>query len=320
MGGDTNLIDPRVAMPANPAAPGRDVSDALDGVIIPTWAGDVHLAKACCASIRQFMGDIPVTLLVDGAADTAALEKLHGVSRLTLADIAPPEHLPRLTGSSLAKLPLFWASPHERFLCIDADALVWGDLRVYADFERFDFIAAEKIAGDWLIQDESSLSRHAFDLGPVAEVDPAVRWKGERFAIMGVFMARRGVFEKHRLMELAAMKCWRCYEQGLLNYLMWQAERDGGPRIGGYPFQLFPSEESMPPADRFIPQDWRKPLAVHFLGKKPRLGRRYCMMDTYRRLFLTMCGQRHAQAFRILLEDVRVILGRHRRSLARRFR
>jgi hypothetical protein len=317
---DPDSIDPRVTTPPPPPSPEVDVSGRLDGVVIPTWAGDVHLAKACVASIRESMGEIPITLLVDGEVDTSDFSRVANVSRLGLAEVVPPEHLHLLTGSSLAKLPLFWASPYERFLCMDADALAWGDLRVHADLERFDFICAENVSGPWRIDSEANLARHAFDLGPVQQEDPAVRWEGERFAIMGVFMARRGVFARDHLMRLATMNCWRCYEQGLLNYLVWQARRDGYPRAGARAFQVFPAEPSMAPADRFIPNGWQEPLAVHFLGKKPRLGRSYRMIDDYRKRFLRLSGQRGVPGVRLLLEDLGGQLGRHRRSIARRLR
>ena len=46
----------------------------LDGVIVGVCAADLYLAKACCASVRRFMGDIPITLLADGRVNTSALE------------------------------------------------------------------------------------------------------------------------------------------------------------------------------------------------------------------------------------------------------
>ena len=74
------MIDPRFeSLPPAPR-PERDFSGRLDGVIVAVWEGDLYLAKACCASIRQNMGDIPITLLVDGpATDTRDLQRLHAV-------------------------------------------------------------------------------------------------------------------------------------------------------------------------------------------------------------------------------------------------
>jgi len=307
-------------MPAPPLPPDRDVINALDGVIIPVWEGDLYMAKACCASIRQFMGNIPITLWVDGDADTAELEQLPNVSRIQLQEVVSPEYAQLLTGSSLSKLPLFWASPYERFLCIDADTVVWGDIRVYAEFDKYDFIASHAIQHRTVEQSQSELERHVFDLAPVARMDPTLEWKGRERAVMGVFLARRGTFSEERLMALARMGCWRCYEQGLLNYLMWRGLQDGAPRIGGHSFQVFPPEASMPRENRFLPHDWKHPVVIHWLGKKPKLGRRYKLMDEYRRLYLDMCANPRGKGIRIFLEDLGVMLGRHRRSLARKFR
>ena len=38
------------------------------------------------------------------------------------------------------RTPTLWASLYETFLLVDADTIVWGDMRTLADFDRFDFI------------------------------------------------------------------------------------------------------------------------------------------------------------------------------------
>ena len=69
------------------------------------------------------MGDIPITLLVDGpATDTRELERLPGVQTNGGAGSRRTKNKLRLcTGTPWTKLLLFWMSPYERFLCLDAD-------------------------------------------------------------------------------------------------------------------------------------------------------------------------------------------------------
>src|SRR5579864_2990611 len=92
------LIDPRTEILPAPPRPDKDYSKRLDGIIIPVWDGDVYLAKACCASIRRSMGNIPITLFVDGpATDTSELQRLPGVDRIVMQDVVEPEIAKLLT-------------------------------------------------------------------------------------------------------------------------------------------------------------------------------------------------------------------------------
>ena len=313
-------LDPRVeSLPPIPP-PDRDLSARLDGVVIPVWAGDVYLAKACCASIRRFMGDIPITLFVDGpATNTRQVQRIHGVSRIVLQDVASAEDARFCSGSSWSKLPLFWMSPYERFLCLDADTMVWGDVRVYAEFDRFDLIAAHHLHTRLKFQTPEQVERYVFDVGVVAKLEPALDWREKEFAVAGVFFARRGVFSEAHLMELARLDCWRNCEQGLLNYLRWRCLQQGAPRAGGHRFQIFPGENVYQIEDRFLARHHNRPTVIHWLGKKPKLGRPFQAANDYRKLFLTMIGQSEWVAARLLIEDVVVWLGRQNRSFAKQF-
>lgn len=313
----SDYLDPRFESLPPPPPAETDFSNRLDGVIIPVWAGDVYLAKACCASVRQSMGDIPITLLVDGpATDTRALQQLPGVRRMVLQEIADAEVVQLCTGNSWSKLPLFWTSPYERFLCLDADILVWGDLRAYAEFDKYDFIAAYHFTNPSIVQ---RLEECAFDVDVVKKLDPALVWRGQIDANNGVFFARRGVFSKETLIKLRQLNCWTCFENGLVNYLRWRAARESVPRIGGHNLQLFPAEEKLRLEDRYLPRDCQRPAVIHWITKKPRLGRRYQADDDYRKLFLKMTGRSKWLGARLFAEDVSVWLHRQRRSLNRRW-
>ena len=286
--------------------------------MIPVWAGDVYLAKACCASVRQFMGDIPITLLVDGTAtNTRDLQRLHGVQRLVVQEIMSEEYVRLCAGTSWTKLLLFWMSPYERFLCLDADTMVWGDVRLYAEFDRYDFIAAFYLNSHTTFQTSEELHRTVFDVDVIAKLNPALNWRGQEFANCGVFFARRGIFSEAQLMDLRRLDCWRCYEQGMLNYLRWQALNDGAPRMGGHPLQLFPAETTCLPADRFLQRNHPYPVIIHWMGKKPKIGRPFRAANDYRKLFLELTGHPQLLNARLLIEDLSVWIQRHRRSLKR---
>lgn len=312
-------LDLRVdSLPLAPK-PDRDYSSRLDGVIVPVWAGDVYLAKACCASIRQHMGDIPITLLVDGIhTDTREIQRLHGVQRLVVQEIMDPEYLRLCTGTSWTKLLLFWRSPYERFLCIDADTIVWGDIRCYAEFDRYDFTAAFNLQCQTTIQSPADLQKWVMDVDVLQKLNPALDWQGREFANCGVFFARRGVFSQSQLMELRRLDCWRCYEQGLLNFLRWQSDVAGSPRMTGHRLQLFPADAIYADADRFLPRDFNHPLIVHWIGKKPKIGRPFRAANDSRKLFLRQTGRSNLLDTRLFIEDINIWVQRQRRSLSRR--
>lgn len=311
-----SLIDPRYESLPPPPRPGADFSDRLDGVIVLVSAGDVYLAKACCASIRQSMGDIPITLLSDGPeVNTRELLRLPNVKHVVAQKVAG-ENGRFLTGFWV-KLLVFWAIPYERFLYLDADTLVWGDIRAYAEFDKYDFIAAYHFTNPHVVQTPEECT---FDMDVIAKLYPALNWRGQIDANNGAFFARRGVFSEENLVKLRKMECWKCYENGLVNYLRWRAANEGTPRMGGHQLQLFPANSAMSPQDRFLPRDCQRPAIIHWITQKPRLGRRYKAADDYRKLFLKMTGRKTWLSARLFIEDVFVWLGRQKRSLFRQKR
>ncbi len=313
-----DFIDPRVESLPPPPRLEQDFSTRLDGVVILVWAGDVYLAKACCASVRQSMGDIPITLLVDGpATDTRDLQRVHGVQRMVVQEVADPEFTRLCAGTPWTKLLMFWMSPYERFLCLDADTLVWGDLRAYAEFDKYDFIVTYHNGTKFETPEE--VQRGAFDLNVIRKLDPALEWRGREATNTGVFFARRGVFSEANMMELRRLNCWPCYEGGMFHYLHWRALREGIPRTVGHKLQLFPADQTPVPEDRFLPRGGQRPAVIHWITQKPKMGRRYRADDDYRKLFLKMTGRSKWLGARLFAEDVSVWLHRQRRSLNRRW-
>ncbi|HTQ50667.1 MAG TPA: hypothetical protein VMJ12_08145, partial [Candidatus Acidoferrales bacterium] len=226
-----NLLDPRVESLPPPPPPEKDFRNRLDGVVIPVWAGDVYLAKACCASVRQSMGDIPITLLVDGrATDTRELERLAGVRRMVVQDVVSEEEARLCAGTPWTKMLLFWISPYERFLCLDADLLVWGDLRAYAEFDKYDFMVTHRFHNSVKFERPEQLLGCVSNVDIFKQLDPALDWRGQEEDNTGVFFARRGIFSKENLMALRRMDCWTCFESGVFRYLHWKALHEGNPR------------------------------------------------------------------------------------------
>ena len=312
-----HLLDPRFESLPAPPSPNPEFNNRLDGVVIPVWQGDVYLAKACCASVRRSMGDIPITLFVDGTgADTRDLQRLHGVERLDVHETGDAEAVRLCTGTPWTKIMLFWMSPYERFLCLDADALIWGDLRAYAEFDKYDFIFTHQ--NSFKFESLEQLQSCASDPKIFEKLDPLVDWRGKQGINTGVFFGRRGVLSKEKLMTLRRLDSWSCYEAGVFQFLYWQMLRDGYPRATAHKLQLFPAEEKLPPEDRFLRRDIPQTAVIHWITKKPKLGRCYRSSTDYRKLFLRMTGRTMWPNTRLLLEDTHVWLQRQRRSWNKR--
>lgn len=308
------LLDPRVESLPPPPLPAQDLTNRLDGVIVLVSAGDVYLAKACCASIRHSMGNIPITLLVDGPeVNTSDVQKLPNVKRVVAQEVAAVD-CERLATGIWVKILVFWIAPYDRYLYLDADTLVWGDLREYAEFDKFDFIAGYRFSSSVKMETPQEVHQRAFDIDVVQKLDPAFEWRGQEFANAGIFFARNRVFSREELLKLRELDCWRACDNGLQNYLRWRAGRTGIPRAGGHNIQLFPANPTVPPEDRFLPRDCRRPAVIHWVTKKPVLGRRYKAADDYRKMFLKMIGKTKWLDMRLFIEDATAWLGRHKRS------
>ncbi len=317
----TELIDPRKESLPIPPPPHPSFANRLDGVIVLVSENDVYLAKACCASIRQSMGNIPITLLVDGLhTDTSEIERLPNVNRLSAPDLAGEEYSSFWSGFWV-KMLVFNHSPYERFLYLDADTLVWGDVRVYADLEQYDFIAGLHFDMQQTFQSEEEIRNFVFDVDAVRKIYPNLNWPGMALANNGAFFARRHVFGEKQLKQLKQMPCWVCYEQGMINFLRWRAIREGQPRVSGCRVQLYPAQEGFQSIytsrNRFFPRNNPRPAIIHWICKKPKFGRRYKAADDYRKLFLKMTGRKRWLRVRLRLEEFAVWLGKHKRSLLR---
>jgi len=55
------------------------------GIVTACWSRDYFLVKATCASIRHFLGDIPICVVIDGDFSIQELESLYDVQPLYLS-------------------------------------------------------------------------------------------------------------------------------------------------------------------------------------------------------------------------------------------
>jgi hypothetical protein len=250
------------------------------GVVIATTGDHLHWAKGACASVRYFMGDTPICLFLDGRGTVGDLQRTYGADVLRIAEL---EHrgLRELSGSTKVKQAVLWTAPYETFLFLDADTIVWGDLRRLANLDRFDFVVDAPLGPERSrksVMDPEAVGRHfpSFD----------ARGHMGDFVNSGVFFARRGALELNRYLELLRFSrrhpdVFLFGHQGLFNLMIFSQADEGTLRVDQQELQVrvgHTRREEL--AQRFAfadgkPRVRETPVAIHWVGiAKPTIRAR----------------------------------------------
>lgn len=241
------------------------------------------------------MGETPICVLLDGKKALGDLEATYRVLVIHQGEI---EHrgLRELRGSTTAKLAALWVAPFETFLFLDADTVVWGNVRQLADLARFDFVVdtpMERPRALASVMNPEAVSRHFPDFD-------AHRYLGRCFN-SGAFFARRGVLELDRYLELARFS-WRhqgvfIADQGLLNFMLFSGLDTEALRIDQRDIQALVADFGL---DEFMqrfsfvdgePEVIDAPAVIHWVGSpgKPTMrdvkGGFFVPMAFFRRQF-----------------------------------
>jgi hypothetical protein len=198
------------------------------GVVIPAKPEHLHWARGACASVRYFMGDTPICVILDGDRPPRDLQRATGVTVVTRNDVEPRELRDACFRSPRAKNAALWASPFETFLLVDADTIVWGDMRELAEFEQYDFVI-----------DRAGMEplRSVMDVEQVVARFPdfdARRHVGS-YVNNGVYFGRRGILDLDRYLHavrVAHEHPGMFYgSQGSFNYMLFSAADEGSIRL-----------------------------------------------------------------------------------------
>lgn len=223
------------------------------------------------------MGDTPICVLLDGKESVNELRTTYDVRIIRQTEIGHPG-LRRLGGSTIAKLAALWVAPFERFLFLDADTIVWGDVRRLADLERFDCVISAPYGHGSKkgIMDADAATRHFphFD----------ARRHETHYANSGVFFARRGLLELDDYLEVVAFSQRHrgvfSADQGILNFMLFSRADEGTLRLDQQELQVKVGEDRITRVDlaqrfRFVegqPTVVGPPTVIHWVGTlKPRV-------------------------------------------------
>ena len=247
------------------------------GIIIACCARDYIFAKGCCASIRYFMGDVPIALIVDGDFSTKELEDVYQVKIINRANVSLDVLREKSFGFGLTKMVAFWESPWKHFLYLDADTTAWGNILKFANFDEFDFIL-DKPRYDRSDQD---ISNYFLDIKRIGRYFPDFNWSKYRnyFFCTGVFFGTRGIFSVEEYVDILDLvsrepKLFYVGEQGFLNFMLFQAADQGRIRLSQAPLQFLVPDFPLDIAQKTFPLDHKtgpvyqdEDVIIHWCGR-----------------------------------------------------
>jgi hypothetical protein len=291
------------------------------GVVVTCCAGDLHLARGCCASIRHFLADVPIALLVDGDVDVEDLERTYGAIAIRNEDVTDPSLRASCFGWGRTTMVALWEAPWPTFLLVDADTLIWSDVLRHARFDLFDMITDRHVAdafpdtavslafaallGEAELAKSRRKHRHVrtwcFDASRLGEAVPGIEWGGtaDRLFCGGAVFARRGVLSQDRFLALVEMGhrtpgLFSRGNMGVFNALVIEAGIRVDQRSDLQQLVHMSTRADLArrfPVDRRSgPQVGREALVIHWAGGlKPTLDGRLAYSDPmtfFRRQFL----------------------------------
>jgi hypothetical protein len=236
------------------------------GVIIGCCKRDYLFAKGTIASVRHFLGDVPICLLVDGTFPTDEMNKAYGVQTLYRADVKDDFLRSRSFGWGLTKMVCFWESPFERFLWLDADTVVWGDIRKKLFREGNWDIYTDKSDGSFSRED---VTEWFFDVDKLEQRYPGFNW--QRYAgsyyCTGIWASRRGVFPLQEYKDILNVvdedpSLFKCAEMGLLNFMIFRAMEEGRAKVASGAVQVIVHDFTLEELDRRYNVSHGEPVEV----------------------------------------------------------
>ncbi|MBP0016008.1 MAG: hypothetical protein J7647_00435 [Cyanobacteria bacterium SBLK] len=252
------------------------------GIIIACCFQDYLFAKGCCHSIRHFLGDVPICLLVDGTFSTDSLEKIYQVRSIDRTTVKNDVLRQRSFGWGTTKMIAFWESPWQNFLVLDADTNVWGNVLRFADFENFDAVIDDPQCS----YSNEDINQYFFDIEGIEKHFPEFDWHKHRtqYFCTGTFFGTRDMFALEEYIEILDFvekhpDIFKYGEMGFLNFMLCRAADTSKIRLGHANFQILAPDygkESL--ANRF-PVTQKEPAIadddaaiIHWCGDKPLMS------------------------------------------------
>jgi len=246
------------------------------GFSVACHKGDLPLLRGCLASIRYFVPDAPICLVIDTDFDSRPFEKRYGVTTIRRRDVRHPGLRQWSFGAGITKLVAFWEAPFERIFHIDADAVIWGDVRRNIPDGDWDVVfnePHEEIT-------EFIQRTQYFDPNIIFKHIEPFPWQGNPYFNAGVVYLKRGALDLNEYIKMLEGK--RNYpdvfinmDQGILNILVFRALQSGMIKATQAHLQSnVPVLHKNELEGRFRIENgtlmpWIQPTVIHWAGPKP---------------------------------------------------
>jgi hypothetical protein len=258
------------------------------GVVICCCKFDFFLAKGCVASVRHYLGDVPITLFIDGDLDARKLAKTYNLNLLYRKDVKDPWLRETNRGWGLPKMTLFWESPYERYLYLDCDTIIWGDVvTAYGSDRDWDMVVdvGDEQSRPWVpgVASDKWVNQEYFNIEKMEQVVPDFPWRKYAGALFcsGTFFARRGAFAIEEYREVIELRdknpgLFPIGEMGLLNFMIFRAAEQGRLKLSRRPMELVCDYMNQDVLRRRLtfengapPLRPAEPTVLHFTDPKP---------------------------------------------------
>ena len=250
------------------------------GIIVICCDQDYLFAKGVCASIRYFLGDVPICLLVDGTFSVAEVEKAYDVKVINRQNMTHDVLRERSFGWGTTRMIAFWESPWKHFLVLDADVAVWGNVLKYANFKDYDLII-DQPCYDY---PEEAIVEYFFDL-PIFEANfPGFNWRNRPFVCPAVLFGTRGIFSLEEYVEILDFidkypNVFKYGDMGFLNFMIFRAADEGRLRLKQEDIQFLVPDFNQEDVKKRFPVTETGPTVqnddatvIHWCGPKPTLS------------------------------------------------
>jgi hypothetical protein len=237
---------------------------AITRIYVAGYRYDAEFTRCCVASIREWHPDIPLFLIKDrfyGDYYTRDIERHWNVEVYEVGN--------RVFGWGFSKLEPLFEDKRERFLVLDSDILVLGNL--IKDLEQYD--------SDFVIRGQKSdgiyQATQYFDPKALTTLDNNYQHRGIGFNT-GQWVGSSGIFRRHEFErfvnfsnppKLRHPEIFQLGEQGLLNYFLFKNQDLGRITIDSVPFMEIGTN---PAADRVHVMgqhlSFERPIILHWAG------------------------------------------------------
>jgi len=242
------------------------------GIIITCYIGDYFLTKGLLASINTFMPHIPICIIQDGDFSIDAERKMYNISHvIKKADVKNDFLRENCFGSRCTNMIAFWESPFKRFLYIDSDTIIRGDVTKNFEYTKYDFIhnIPHEEYTDFVIKHQY------FNFEKLFTIIPEIAFRNHHFFNAGVFVATRGMFDLELFKNLLAIwktdkKLFGPEPQGFINYMVFRLVEEQKITVGEAALQtLVPMFDKTTLEKMYALQETEQATIVHWAGMKP---------------------------------------------------